>query len=623
VDPVAHLNAIRAAMRPDEGELALRMADELPMDEKIQYVNELLEMSVPEAVTFLRAKLAELRRDRGAESSAEVSDAELDAHLSAVRAALSPKDSETVQLLAEELPFELRRNYLRKLAGMSVPEAVTYVRTELGQLGRNRRAVEPRTARVPNAAPSSAALSTPPAPDLAPRTAPEMRRREGRRIAGSPLDARRRPAAATTALPPSDAPTAPVGAFGLVAPAAQHIAAIQDALSAEEDAATRAHVAALSHADRSAWVATLLLLPVPEAVAMIRAQLAADRASADTSDPSATGAGVTARNRAAPTSAPTGPARPDDLAPRDEMTATALPAPAHPEPEPLTAAPAPVAETPSDQVAVAPAPAVAPVPLAPVAPAVVRTPADASAPLAPAATPTAAPHVVDTNAHTHLAAIELALTPQERFLVHAMIAQQSPDDREVWLDQLVSRSVADGAAILRDAVRELTTPAPGIGEQPDDGQELDEGEQPDDGQELDEGEQSDDGQELDEGEPLDDGQELDESEQPDDGQDASRGMSDAARSPSAALATPAALTSAGLPTLDAAALAHFDAIQRALTLAERMRVHEIAAQRPASELRAWIVELAKLPVPDAVTRLRAALAAADSTARTAPRGGVS
>ena len=62
-----------------------------------------------------------------------------------------------------------------------------------------------------------------------------------------------------------------------------------------------------------------------------------------------------------------------------------------------------------------------------------------------------------------------------------------------------------------------------------------------------------------------------------------------------------------LPTLDDASLAHFQAIEDALTLAERMRAHELAAQRPAAELRAWYAELRAMSVPDAIARLRAEL----------------
>jgi hypothetical protein len=67
-----------------------------------------------------------------------------------------------------------------------------------------------------------------------------------------------------------------------------------------------------------------------------------------------------------------------------------------------------------------------------------------------------------------------------------------------------------------------------------------------------------------------------------------------------------------LPTFDADALAHFRAIEEALTLAERMRANELAAQRPAAELRRWYAELVKLSVPEAVAKIRAELARSDS-----------
>jgi hypothetical protein len=205
-----------------------------------------------------------------------------------------------------------------------------------------------------------------------------------------------------------------------------------------------------------------------------------------------------------------------------------------------------------------------------------------------------------------------------------MIAHHSSDERRAWLDQLLSLSVADGSAILRDAVRDLTAPEPTIAAYADDGLEQDD-EQPDDSSDD---EQADDEQ-LDASQ-LDDDQALGD-EQPDEAR--LRGERDRAMDPlnASRLASPGAdrasaaravFDSADLPTLDDAALVHFEAIQRVLTLAERMRVHELAAQRPASELRAWIGALAKLPVPEAVARLRAALAASDS-ARDATNGGVS
>src|SRR5262249_47215181 len=72
------------------------------------------------------------------------------------------------------------------------------------------------------------------------------------------------------------------------------------------------------------------------------------------------------------------------------------------------------------------------------------------------AAPSTAPHAVETNADAHLLAIEHALTAGERFLVHAMVARMSHEEREVLLDKLLSASVPDGAAIFRAAIHELT-----------------------------------------------------------------------------------------------------------------------------------------------------------------------
>jgi hypothetical protein len=246
-----------------------------------------------------------------------------------------------------------------------------------------------------------------------------------------------------------------------------------------------------------------------------------------------------------------------------------------------------------------------------------------------------------------MAAIEHALTPEERFLVHSMIASLSPEDREAWLDKLLEVSATDGAAILRDAVNELTTQEISIEEldgnnadpsdtaaDEDDAQALD-----DDAQALDDDAQAlaldgdaqalalfDRAQELDEGEGED-------SDAPDAGDRANTSAavepsrttsgSGAAPQSSTALPAPSAAPSSGLPVLDPDTLAHFQAIEDALTFAERMRAHELAAQRPPAELRAWFSALAQLPVTDAVAKIRAALAATDDTSRKVTTGGES
>lgn len=62
-----------------------------------------------------------------------------------------------------------------------------------------------------------------------------------------------------------------------------------------------------------------------------------------------------------------------------------------------------------------------------------------------------------------------------------------------------------------------------------------------------------------------------------------------------------------VPTLDAAALAHFAAIQGALTFRESMLARALAAELTPADLRTWLCELRELSVPDAVTRIRGVL----------------
>jgi hypothetical protein len=276
-----------------------------------------------------------------------------------------------------------------------------------------------------------------------------------------------------------------------------------------------------------------------------------------------------------------------------------------------------------------------------IAPAAAQVPAaaaaatlSATAPV-PAAAPSAAPRTVDTNANMHLAAIESALTSEERERVYRMIATLSPDDRDMWLDRLLSVSAAEGVAIFRDALHELTTQEPAPQEPVSQElpiKELDGGE-PDTSEPT-----SDDGNESDGDGELDDAQEQDDGAAEDrlapaelhaldasPAQDASTSASEhsAAVPPFSTLTAPAAAASLGLPTLDPAALMRFAAIQSALTLAEKMRAHELATQLSAAELRTWITELVQLPVPEAVAKIRAALAIADRDPRLPKNGGVS
>lgn len=62
-----------------------------------------------------------------------------------------------------------------------------------------------------------------------------------------------------------------------------------------------------------------------------------------------------------------------------------------------------------------------------------------------------------------------------------------------------------------------------------------------------------------------------------------------------------------LPTLDPAALAHFAAIQGALTFHEGALARALAAELSPAERRTWLAELRKLPVPEAAARIRAVL----------------
>jgi hypothetical protein len=468
VDPMAHLNAVLAALRPDEAKVAMQMANALPFAEKLAYAQQLIAMPVPEALTVVRARLVELPGRRDADKpSDDVSAAELDALLRAIHAALSDEESQTVQLLAEELPSTLRRNYFDKLAGMAVPDAVTYVRTELAQLGSNR-ATERSTGPARDAPATHA-------PDLDPRatpSAPMARRRDGWRVAGSALDAR------PGSSPP--AATVPGGGLGQIPPAAQaHIAAIQGQLTAEEGTTARAYVASLSQAARSTWIGRLLVLTVADAVSMIRTQLAASRLDAerdrtDAPDARATATEIVLRNVAEPL---------DDATPPGES---------------------------------------------------------------PVSAPTTPPG------------------PNESTMAGEPFAAAHPQP-----------SIVGAEPIRVTAIEELSADRRQLDMRTNDARELD--------------------------------------QHADDVQEAGSAASAAVRRPSAALAVPAVLPSTELLILDAAAHPHFDAIERALTLAERMRLQEIVAQRPASELRAWIGELANAPVPEAVVRLRTALAVADGT----------
>jgi len=86
-----------------------------------------------------------------------------------------------------------------------------------------------------------------------------------------------------------------------------------------------------------------------------------------------------------------------------------------------------------------------------------------------------------------------------------------------------------------------------------------------------------------------------------------RAPADATRA-SAPTAT-AAEPPSDLATLDPAALAHFAAIQTALTFREGMLARALAAELTPAELRTWLAELRTLSVAEAVAKIRGVLGA--------------
>lgn len=404
-----------------------------------------------------------------------------------------------------------------------------------------------------------------------------------------------------------------------------HIDAIQRALTPEENARVRAHLAALPLAARSAWIEALLALPVAEAVVAIRAQHIADRASAAPADDLIVAAQPSKEATSAAKAAPVVTAEiasigAENAAPSRRPTPTSTTSPAS----------ADVVATPDHQPAQALA-IDAPADAVPTVPAAASPTAEAPSLDAP---PTTAPPTVETNADAHLLAIELALTAGERFLVHTTVAQMDPETRDLLLDRLLSASAPEGAAILRATIQDQTAEtrpvdarpeatAPAGSPEPDKRQRLDAPETFDTAEEA-ETEELGDAREL-------EIEEIDEEEQPDgeqhdnelaiDGQALADGHT--------AAAAPTAVSGAGLPTLDPEAYRHFMAINAALTFAERMRVFELGARLSPAELRAWIATLTPLSVPEAVAKVRAALAFADAAtaangnAHAAKQGGVS
>jgi hypothetical protein len=92
----------------------------------------------------------------------------------------------------------------------------------------------------------------------------------------------------------------------------------------------------------------------------------------------------------------------------------------------------------------------------------------------------------------------------------------------------------------------------------------------------------------------------------------------AAHAPTASAAS-SAESGGELTTLDPATIAHFVAIQGALTPQEAMLARALAAELSPAERRSWLAELRALSVPEAVAKIRSVLGT-DGTDNT---GGVS
>lgn len=504
-------------------------------------------------------------------------DAGMLVRINAIKAQLTPVERQFAQTLLDEIPAEELPTWFERLRAMSVDEAADYVRQMFreGQAAAaSAQPAEPATATMPSAAPRSA-----PPPASVPATAPSATRRDGRRSAVTAHD----PAAATTAKR-STRRTAPSNGLAMIDEATQaHLAAIDAALTLDEAGAMRKQFAALSPRDRASWVATLVMLPVADAVAAIRAQLAA----ADTAVPA--------------------------QAPEDASMSDA------PQRAGATEA-APIAET-------------------------------TTAPTVPE------PVAAERDADRHLAEVESALTAEERVRMHTMFSKASPDEREAWLDRLLSVPPLQGTAMLREALG-ATTSQPRLAEPHSDsapttaatasagghapatenlGAEPEPYEPTLDEIELENETALDDAEHLDQAEHLDDAEPNDaelgdvqrlDNAAPTDGESVRETAGEApqvAGDAQAAVAQPSALiaTRTAQPTSETDAAKHFQTIEAALTLAEKMRAHEVAAQRPVAELRRWYADLLRLSVPDAVAKIRAELAQCDGDLTVTKKGDVS
>jgi len=83
-----------------------------------------------------------------------------------------------------------------------------------------------------------------------------------------------------------------------------------------------------------------------------------------------------------------------------------------------------------------------------------------------------------------------------------------------------------------------------------------------------------------------------------------------ARVAAAPIVRPAAIAAADVTPFDPDTLAHFVAIQSELKSDQAALVRAVAADLGPSALHAWFDDLAKLPVPEAVAKIRALLGVA-------------
>jgi hypothetical protein len=164
----------------------------------------------------------------------------------------------------------------------------------------------------------------------------------------------------------------------------------------------------------------------------------------------------------------------------------------------------------------------------------------------------------------------------------------------MWLERLMTLPVAEGAEFLLDAVSEMAALQ---AEAADECAELAENAEAAEDQGEDPGAGA-----LDDTDPQDEDAAL----------QAPASTPVASAATASALGARAASLFAAVPTLDAAGLAHFNAIIQALSFRERMLVHELAAQRSAAELRSWVSVMLKLSVTEAVAKVRELVAVLDA-----------